>query len=630
MKKESIESSLNRITAWSTVSHKNKVINNISSILSDNDNIKNIIEGFISSEQIDVNCVDLGGILVECDDKVVFISNSNNSNYSINNDEIQTLSTKKGYNYVNIQITTKKGSVLFKTFEKTDQLNIFIRSISRDKVEAISPSNHENEESKNFRILDLKGDPVFIFDEIKKISEILNDILNVDTYDNIKNLISRDILCLGTLAIFADDIPVNDELLVLYLINNIIKNGFNEQILKYKKAYNTTENDNTIDTEISAIIIEFCQTLTKKNIDNNIDLEGLIHLKKYDSENGTELSTTAASLYNRIAETIVKSDGQVTQREKSLLIKIASRISTIISSPLQDTIKPKDSNEKKTDAKKEDEETLESVMAKINELIGMQNIKDEINTLINLITVQKEREKRGLPVSNLSLHAVFYGPPGTGKTTIARLLGKVYKTLDLLTKGQLIETDRAGLVAGFVGQTAIKVDEVVNNALDGVLFIDEAYSLKQSGGGKDFGQEAIDTLLKRMEDYRDRFVVIVAGYPDEMKEFINSNPGFKSRFNRYFYFKDYTPDELINIFSIFIKKASLMMTDNAKDRLKQLFTTLYDKKDKTFGNGRLARNLFEKTIENQANRIAPLIPLTDEILSTIEENDIPVETDLEV
>jgi stage V sporulation protein K len=277
-----------------------------------------------------------------------------------------------------------------------------------------------------------------------------------------------------------------------------------------------------------------------------------------------------------------------------------------------------------------EQETLESVMKKINDLVGMKNIKKEINTLVNLIKIRKAREKRGLPVSKTSLHAVFYGPPGTGKTTIARLLGKVYKAMGLLTKGHIIETDRAGLVAGYVGQTAIQVNEVVEQALDGILFIDEAYALKPRGGsGNDFGQEAIETILKRMEDQRERLVVIVAGYPDEMKEFIESNPGLKSRFSRYFYFKDYKPEELIKIFAIFCKTAAYKITKHARTKLLNLLKILYAAKDRTFGNGRLVRNIFEKVIENQANRLVKITPLTDQILSTIQKADIPSQKELE-
>lgn len=266
---------------------------------------------------------------------------------------------------------------------------------------------------------------------------------------------------------------------------------------------------------------------------------------------------------------------------------------------------------------------LDSILDKINEMIGLANIKDEIKTFINLIKIKKKREARKLPVTDITLHSVFYGPPGTGKTTIARLLGKVFKNLGLLEKGHVVETDRAGLVAGFIGQTAIQVNKIVEEALDGILFIDEAHALK--GSGNDFGQEAIDTVLKRMEDNRENLVVIVAGYPDEMKEFIESNPGLKSRFSRYFYFKDYVPSELVGIYKLFCKNTALKITQKGEVKLLSLLSGLFDKKDRSFGNGRLVRNIFEKSIENQANMLVSIAPLTNELLSTINADDIPEE-----
>ena len=266
---------------------------------------------------------------------------------------------------------------------------------------------------------------------------------------------------------------------------------------------------------------------------------------------------------------------------------------------------------------------LEQAMAELNDLVGMDNIKEEIKTLANFLKVQKIRQERGLAMTSVSLHSVFCGPPGTGKTTIARLISRIFQGLGFLKKGHLIETDRAGMVAGYVGQTAKKVDELVTSALDGVLFIDEAYALVPRDAGRDFGQEAIDVLLKRMEDYRDRLVVIVAGYTDEMSEFIESNPGLKSRFNRYFYFNDYEPDELLSIFEKFCSKSHFKLTDATRDRLKALFTSLYSKRDRSFGNARIVRNLFEKSIERQANRLAVLSDFTDELLTTLLPEDIP-------
>jgi AAA+ superfamily predicted ATPase len=280
--------------------------------------------------------------------------------------------------------------------------------------------------------------------------------------------------------------------------------------------------------------------------------------------------------------------------------------------------------------KAEKRETLEELYAKLDELVGMEKVKSQVKTFVNLVKVKKEREAKGLPPLPVSLHAVFYGPPGTGKTTIARLLAGIYREIGLLKKGQLVETDRAGLVAGYVGQTAAKVDEAVQKALDGVLFIDEAYSLAPEGAdGKDFGQEAIDILLKRMEDYRDRLAVIVAGYPDEMKKFIESNPGLRSRFSRYYYFDDYTPAELTKIFEGFAKKSQHVLAPAAKKKFVELIKSLYDKRDRTFGNARTVRNIFEKIVEKQADRLAASgKEMTREALCGIKPEDIPEKVDL--
>jgi stage V sporulation protein K len=199
----------------------------------------------------------------------------------------------------------------------------------------------------------------------------------------------------------------------------------------------------------------------------------------------------------------------------------------------------------------------------------------------------------------------------------------IYKSLGILSKGHVIETDRSGLVAGYIGQTATKVDGIVESALDGVLFIDEAYTLKpEANSSKDFGQEAIDTLLKRMEDYRGRLVVIVAGYTEEMSRFIDANPGLQSRFNRYFNFEDYHPDELLVIFEKICEQSHFNLADKSRDVLLNKLTLLYENRDKKFGNGRLVRNIFDKTIEKQANRLSKLSNVTKEMLMTIMPDDI--------
>ncbi|MBF2080359.1 MAG: AAA family ATPase [Synechococcales cyanobacterium T60_A2020_003] len=287
---------------------------------------------------------------------------------------------------------------------------------------------------------------------------------------------------------------------------------------------------------------------------------------------------------------------------------------------------PTPSTEEAPPVKTEEElaQILDDALADLNALVGMENIKEEVRTLANFLKVQKIRAEQGLAKTPVSLHAVFCGPPGTGKTTIARLMSRIYQGLGFLSKGHLIEVDRSGLVAGYIGQTAKRVDEVVVSALDGVLFIDEAYALvPREGGTRDFGQEAIDVLLKRMEDERDRLVVIVAGYTDEMATFIESNPGLKSRFNRYFYFNHYTPEELTAIYERMAGQGHFKLTLEARQKLFDLFQELYDNRDDTFGNARVARNLFEKSIERQANRLAVMSDFTDEVLTTLLPDDIP-------
>lgn len=259
----------------------------------------------------------------------------------------------------------------------------------------------------------------------------------------------------------------------------------------------------------------------------------------------------------------------------------------------------------------------------LDELIGLESVKKEVETLSNFIKIQQTRAAKGLKTSAVSYHCVFTGNPGTGKTTVARILAKIYKNLGVVSKGHLVETDRAGLVAEYVGQTAVKTNKIIDSALDGVLFIDEAYSLI-GGGESDYGKEAIATLLKRMEDNRDRLIVILAGYTKNMKDFIDSNPGLQSRFNRYIEFPDYSAEELIQIFEANMKKYEYHFGNGAKEALQNYFENEVANKDANFGNGRLVRNVFEKTLERQANRLAHEVNLTTDKLSQIEIEDFPI------
>lgn len=260
-------------------------------------------------------------------------------------------------------------------------------------------------------------------------------------------------------------------------------------------------------------------------------------------------------------------------------------------------------------------------MEQLNGLIGLERVKTELESLRNLVKVQIMRQKQGLPNTSVSYHCVFSGNPGTGKTTVARIVAGIYKELGILKKGHLVETDRSGLCGEYVGQTAPKTNAKIDEALDGVLFIDEAYTLAE-GGDNDYGKEAIATLLKRMEDDRERLVVILAGYTDKIQDFIDSNPGLQSRFNRYIEFDDYSEEELLNIFKSNLKKAKYKIKKEAYEWLGSYITRKVAYKDEKFGNARFVRNTFEKVIQNQANRVARLEQITGEDLTLITIDDV--------
>ena len=358
---------------------------------------------------------------------------------------------------------------------------------------------------------------------------------------------------------------------------------------------------------MTSIMTRFVQAIAEAPIfqeDDEADFMVALLLLQYDHD---EFQHYLMLLY-RFCSLVAKADGHISAKEMAFLDHLTQlRTNTVSNCGNLQTVSDTDKRYGLED---------------LNSLIGLNSVKREVQTMYNFVKIQLSRRQQGLKTTPVSYHCVFTGNPGTGKTTVARILAGIYADLGVLQKGHLVETDRSGLVAEYEGQTAVKTNKVIDRALGGVLFIDEAYSLV-TGDQTDFGREAIATLLKRMEDDRDKLVVILAGYGEEMKQFIDSNPGLQSRFNRYIHFQDYSVDELVRIFNTLVEKYDYELTEEARLAIYRYLKESVDHKDKNFGNGRAVRNLFEKTLERQANRLVNNSKPTLKQLKEITIEDCP-------
>jgi SpoVK/Ycf46/Vps4 family AAA+-type ATPase len=617
-----LEVELESIPNWTHVSFKKNIIATLAKSLETGERVENVLEGFYQGLGITGTGSGAPGLFCVTDRRMLFLSSgrSKSAPETLDYERVLSVQTKRGYSSTRLIIRLTDGEVVLTAVVAVNQINSVVSAL-RSKVEAPVSDAEETEQPKTNRIANLS----FLHSEAQKIYVSINEYKQFSAEPGFQRQLVDDLFVISYVAIDGAAELSEETRLFLSMVfmplrqrlvedRSIVEDLFRFESVPLHHRKLIINNWHTFNNEI--------QKVGRAKL--NGSLKSLAYLKTYDETEDTAHFDRVAATFNSFAQIAIKADGTVSPDEESRLKKIRTLIyGETETAQAENKKQEKKAKRKAKEREKEPEESLEEVLERIDNLIGMEKIKEQIQTFINLIIVQQEREKLGLPTTPVSFHAVFYGPPGTGKTTIARLLGKVYRALGLLEEGHLVETDRAGLVAGYVGQTAIKIDEVVQDAMGGVLFIDEAYTLAMSKGDKDFGQEAIDTLLKRMEDHRDEIAVIVAGYPDEMKRFINSNPGLKSRFNRFFYFDHYTPEELLQIFDIFMQNASFTLTGPGRRAVLNLLSQFHGGRNKSFGNGRFVRNLFERMVERQANRIASITPLTEQVLCALTKADVP-------
>ena len=477
-----------------------------------------------------------------------------------------------------------KFTITTEFFDLIDQITSeFDTFVKRELIESEDVSRYfiSQEPFSNY-IEDVRQETVIKSIVIKDICKIyikLNHSINIDTLEG--------------------------KILFLYMLKNMKVETDFETFNKY--CFSLSLDSNTI--KVRVIIND----LMKKLYNFNLRLEELdtndFYFKRILDKVDRELSKKYMVLLYRFASVVAKADGKITKEEEDWLSQLLAM-----------TEADKENNKEQSDARITQGNS--NPIEELESLIGLASVKKDVVSLANFIKMKKMREEKGLKAPNISYHCVFSGNPGTGKTTVARILANIFKELGILKSGHLVETDRSGLVAEYVGQTALKTNKIIDSALDGVLFVDEAYTLV--GGQNDYGKEAIATLLKRMEDDRERLIVILAGYSKEMEEFINSNPGLRSRFNRYILFPDYTSSELFDIFQLNAAKNEYVINEEANQYLKKKLDIVVQNKQKDFGNARYIRNYFELVIEHQANRLAADLDLTPDKLCELTLDDINI------
>ena len=633
---ETLTTHLRAIANWRLISAQTTIATALAAALEQSERLEDIIEGFFIIGTLDALGSGLPGVMALTSHKIIFIYSyvKSKSPIQIAYPDIRDVAIRNGRSVLRFQIRGRGITGVLTVTKLAFDRDTFIASLKRliEPQKITADLLNQTVESKISQLSNIN-------DATKKAKVIIAAINAYKNFDNNTLFLNRlidDVLAalkilLRGIGTTNDELKLFVSMIVLNLKQNIIKDrglildAFKLDTIPLQNRRHILAHWSVVHNEIyRARPPQREQLPTIRSI--------VQHDRQHDGNERAKIDSLFRQIMNGILECAQAPPHtrQMLRNELQYMLQSKEEIErqSVEVGGRNEREEREERRRERTAGQIDDTETVADILVEIDTLIGMQNIKEQIRTFINFIKVQEIRKQRGLPTAQITKHAVFNGPPGTGKTTIARYLGRIYRALKLLTKGHMIETDRAGLVAGYVGQTAIQVNEVIEDALDGVLFIDEAYSLSPENAHNDFGQEAIDTLLKRMEDHRERIAIIVAGYPQEMKRFIESNPGLQSRFSRYFYFDHYQPPELLRIFDTFINEINIVLTGQAKTALAGLFRELYRARTKRFGNGRLVRNIFERVVEKQANRIAQIENITDQELCSIGKRDIPLPDEL--